>query len=85
MEKVSVANFNYKGFPPKEKNAEPCEKSEIYKWLTEKSLNGKKDTKVKWNFHKFVIDENGNLIKDIDPMVGKNLEKVLLEMGVITP
>ncbi len=34
----------------------------IYKWLTQKALNGVQDAEVKWNFHKFLIDEKGNLI-----------------------
>lgn len=34
----------------------------IFKFLTEKQLNGVKDTEVKWNFTKFLIDENGKLI-----------------------
>lgn len=33
----------------------------IYNWLTNKSLNGQLDSKVKWNFHKFLINENGQL------------------------
>ncbi len=32
----------------------------LYKWLTLKSENGIQDAEVKWNFHKFLIDENGN-------------------------
>ena len=35
----------------------------IYKWLTQKELNGKGDYKVSWNFNKFLIDEEGNLIE----------------------
>jgi len=34
----------------------------IYKWLTSKSLNGVDDYKVSWNFNKFLLDENGQLI-----------------------
>lgn len=34
----------------------------IYKWLTSKSLNGVADYKVTWNFNKFMLDENGQLI-----------------------
>ena len=83
MDKVSVADVIYKGYPPKKENSDPSEKSEIYKWLTEKIQNGVKDTDVQWNFHKFLIDENGNLIKDIEPKVGKDLEKVLLEIGFL--
>lgn len=40
---------------------------EIYKWLTTKELNGLQDSKVKWNFQKYLIDENGNLVKIFDP------------------
>ncbi len=34
----------------------------VYHWLTEKKLNGKIDSSVKWNFQKYLIDENGNLV-----------------------
>jgi glutathione peroxidase len=34
----------------------------VYKWLTEKALNGKMDSSVKWNFQKYLIDEKGNLV-----------------------
>jgi glutathione peroxidase len=34
----------------------------IYKWLTQKSLNGKLDSEVKWNFQKYLIDETGQLV-----------------------
>jgi glutathione peroxidase len=34
----------------------------LYKWLTNKSLNGVKDSEVKWNFQKYLIDENGRLV-----------------------
>ena len=35
---------------------------QVYKWLTQKSLNGKSSSSVKWNFQKYLIDENGNFI-----------------------
>ncbi len=35
------------------------EQHPIYSWLTMKSLNGKQDENVKWNFHKFLISPNG--------------------------
>lgn len=34
----------------------------IYAWLTSKSLNGVADYKVTWNFNKFMLNENGQLI-----------------------
>jgi glutathione peroxidase len=35
----------------------------IYQWLTKKSMNGKDDYTVSWNFNKFLIDENGQLLE----------------------
>ncbi len=37
--------------------------SPIYKWLCNKSENGVEDASVKWNFNKFLIDENGKYVK----------------------
>ncbi|MBI1222276.1 MAG: glutathione peroxidase [Bacteroidetes bacterium] len=34
----------------------------VYQWLTQKSQNGVGDYTIKWNFNKFLIDENGHLI-----------------------
>lgn len=34
----------------------------IYRWLTNKALNGKMDASVEWNFHKFLLDEQGQLL-----------------------
>ncbi len=34
----------------------------IYSWLTQKSENGKMDTKVKWNFQKYLVDPEGKLV-----------------------
>jgi glutathione peroxidase len=35
----------------------------LYKWLTNKSENGVEDSTVGWNFQKYLVDENGKLIK----------------------
>ena len=34
----------------------------LYAWLTSKSLNGNKTSSVKWNFQKYLVDKNGDLI-----------------------
>ena len=34
----------------------------IYKWLCSKAENGVLDAEIKWNFGKFLLDENGNLL-----------------------
>ncbi|MBL0356169.1 MAG: glutathione peroxidase [Chitinophagaceae bacterium] len=36
--------------------------ADIYKWLTSKTENGVLDAEIKWNFNKFLIDENGKLL-----------------------
>ena len=35
----------------------------VYKWLTSSSLNGWNDKSPKWNFYKYLVDQNGNLSK----------------------
>jgi glutathione peroxidase len=39
----------------------------LYKFLTKKQKNGYKDSSVKWNFQKYLINENGYLEKIISP------------------
>ncbi|MGB1042301.1 MAG: glutathione peroxidase [Tenacibaculum sp.] len=34
----------------------------IYQWLTQKDKNGKMNSTVKWNFQKYLINEEGRLI-----------------------
>jgi len=36
-------------------------KAPIYQWLTEKKYNNYRDSKVKWNFQKYLINEKGEL------------------------
>ncbi len=34
----------------------------LYQWLTQKSKNGNIDTSVKWNFQKYLVNGNGQLV-----------------------
>ena len=47
----------------------------LYKWLTQKEINGVKSSTVRWNFQKYLIDENGNYLDYFysitDPMSSK--------------
>ena len=43
------------------------DKCGIYSFLTSKSQNGLEDNKVQWNFQKYLLDENGFLIKVLSP------------------
>ena len=53
MEKISI----------KEEPVHP-----IYKWLTSSEENGTLDTKVKWNFQKFLVDEEGHVVDFVSPI-----------------
>ncbi|MCH8318601.1 MAG: glutathione peroxidase, partial [Bacteroidetes bacterium] len=39
----------------------------LYSWLTEKELNGVEDAGVKWNFQKFMINEDGKWAGVVGP------------------
>lgn len=39
----------------------------LYQWLTNKDGNGVMDAPVKWNFQKFMIDENGKVVGMVPP------------------
>jgi glutathione peroxidase len=62
MEKISV----------KGKDIHP-----LYKWLTSKDLNGVMDSEVKWNFQKYLIDENGKLSDVVYSMEKPGSDKVM--------
>lgn len=49
----------------------------LYKWLTTKSLNNFSDNTVKWNFQKYLINENGHLEKVISPKTKPNDEEII--------
>ena len=49
----------------------------VYKWLTSKDENGVMDAPVKWNFQKFMIDENGNLVGMVPPSENPLSEKIV--------
>ena len=49
----------------------------LYKWLTTKSENGVQDAKVGWNFHKFLIDENGKWVASYGSTTDPLSEKIV--------
>jgi len=49
----------------------------LYTYLTTKDLNGVMDSKVKWNFQKYLIDESGTLVKVISPRTKPNDKEII--------
>ena len=56
------------------------DKAPIYKWLCNKTENGVLDAEIKWNFNKFLLDENGHLIayfpSSVKPMDNEIVSKL---------
>ncbi len=50
---------------------------ELYKWLTSKDQNGVMDSEVSWNFQKYLIDENGNLVDMMSPRTKPDDPKII--------
>ena len=73
MSKVSVCDYIFTSYPIDTAKAKKTNTDEIYQWLTQKSKNGVLDTKIKWNFQKFLVDENGHLIGTLPPNVSEEI------------
>ncbi|MFO7879895.1 MAG: glutathione peroxidase [Bacteroidota bacterium] len=52
-------------------------KHPVYAWLTDKKLNNAMDSKVSWNFQKYMINENGELVDVAKPKVSPKSDKIL--------
>ncbi|MGK2862355.1 MAG: glutathione peroxidase [Chitinophagaceae bacterium] len=50
--------------------------NEIFRWLTDETLNGWNDQEPTWNFCKYLADENGKLIKYFDTAVSPQSEEI---------
>ena len=49
----------------------------VYQWLTQKNQNGVADSEVRWNFYKYLLDENGQLVKSLPSSVSPLDEQIL--------
>lgn len=49
----------------------------LFKWLTDKTENGQADIDITWNFQKFLINQNGQLIKSVGPQTLPIDEEIL--------
>jgi len=49
----------------------------LYRWLTDKSENGVMNSRVRWNFQKYMIDEQGQLVGYVVPRKGPYNRQIL--------
>ena len=49
----------------------------LYQWLTKKELNGFDNSSVKWNFQKYLINENGEIEHVINSWVKPDNKKII--------
>jgi glutathione peroxidase len=55
-------------FPMMEKiSVKGDDRHPLYNWLIEESKKINQHEEVKWNFHKFLIDESGDFVKSVEP------------------
>lgn len=65
-------------FPMMEKiNVKGDSICEVYNWLTNQDKNGVMSSTVKWNFQKYMIDENGHLIDYVMSYKGPDTDKIV--------
>ncbi len=57
----------------------------IYKFLTMKSLNGFSDNSVRWNFQKYLLDENGDLVQVFDSKVSPLSDEIVKAVNAPKP
>ena len=76
---ASFCEKNYGvSFPMMEKiSVKGADMHPLYKWLTTKEMNGVQDAPVKWNFQKYLIDEEGHLIEVLGSGTSPLDEKVV--------
>jgi glutathione peroxidase len=65
IEKFCKDNYNVTFWLMEKSTVKGKDKIPLYKYLTQKSINGLSDSKVGWNFQKYLIDENGHLVNYI--------------------
>lgn len=56
----------------------------LYKWLTSKELNGSTDSKVKWNFQKYLVNESGELLDVFSSNVKPNDKRITSYFGQVS-
>ena len=56
-------NYGVKFLITEKVDVKGAEQHPLYAWLTSKAQNGKLDSEVKWNFQKYLLSEEGELLE----------------------
>ena len=62
IEKFCQVNYGVSFLITEKVDVKGSNQHPLYNWLTKKDQNAKKNSTVRWNFQKYLIDENGQLI-----------------------
>ncbi len=75
----NFCSLNYGvSFPIMEKiSVKGTDMAPLYQWLTQKDLNGKSNSSVKWNFQKYLINKDGKIDKVLNPWTKPNNKKII--------
>ena len=53
----------------------------LYKWLTSKEMNGSLDSKVKWNFQKYLVNESGEFLEVFSSSIAPMDSKITIHLN----
>ncbi|WP_438973645.1 glutathione peroxidase [Polaribacter sp.] len=62
IEEFCQVNYGVSFLITEKVNVKGVAQHPLYQWLTSKDLNGKKNSSVKWNFQKYLVNPEGKLI-----------------------
>lgn len=62
IEEFCQVNYGVSFLITEKLNVKGAAQHPLYQWLTSKDLNGKKNSSVKWNFQKYLVNPEGKLI-----------------------
>ena len=70
------ANFGVTFMMTEKINVKGKNQHDLYKWLTNKDLNGSEDSYVKWNFQKYLVNKKGEFVKYFPPRMSPLSEDI---------
>ena len=62
IQQFCVKNFGVSFLMTEKIEVKGVNRHSLYNWLTEKKINGKSNSSVKWNFQKYIVNQNGDFV-----------------------